>query len=195
MSRTRTYTVALTAGAEQVLPGGRFLFILSATAALDIELTDANGTPSDINGVGAGSRMRRLNGEPWRYTKLLSATSQTVIIVLSDDAEFDVASAVTVTGGVQTTEIPSTALADTPAVALPNATTTPIVAANLARKRVTISNPSTAAGSFFIRNALAATNNLFEIQPGQSAEFKTTAGLWGRNDSGGALSALVLEET
>ena len=97
-----------------------------------------------------------------------------------------------IVGTVTTLSGQAGTIPDTPAVALPNAAQTNLFPVNAARYMITVSNPSTALGSFFIRKAGGA-NNLFEIQPGTYAQFNTTAALDARNDSGGALVAMILE--
>jgi hypothetical protein len=181
MSQTRTYPLTFTPGQMQPLPGGRFLFILSATAALDLTIRDANGVPSVILGVGAGARMRRQHGEAWRYTEISSASAQSVVVILSDDAEFDVASAVTVAGAVNTVPVAASSIADTVDTPLASGAQS-VVPLNAARRFIRIGVPSSGLNSVRVSVAGGA-NRGQEIQPGMYEDFPTTAALIVRNNN------------
>lgn len=193
---TNTRTVTFAGGETRPLPGGRFLYIKAATAAIDIEITDRNGTPNSITGATAGMKFKRLDGEAWRYTKITSAAAQIVVVVLSDDAEVDIASTVTVAGAVTVAEIPSSAVA-TPARATRATGGADTIAANPARKRITISNPSDNAtpGLLYVQATGAGAGRGYPLDSGLSAEFRTTAALDVRNDSGVSVDYTVFEET
>lgn len=197
-SEVLTFTIG--PGQTGVGGQGRIWNLLNApggpvTLQADTRSQKGGQSPQRIfKNVPPGSKFTAEKGEHWTYLRMDSAVLQTITIFIGDeDLQFN--NAVTVTGLATVAVFPSSVITDTAAVALPNAATTQIVAANPTRRRVTICNPSTALGSFFIRPTLAGANNLLEVQPGTFTEFDTTAAIFGRNDSGGALSALVLEET
>jgi hypothetical protein len=178
--QTRTFTLTFTGAGSQRLPGGVFFFIATATAALDLALTEQNGTTSQMLGVGAGARLRRPNEPAWRYTDITSASAQVVKIIISEDAEFDVANTVTVSGSVTVQDVPATAMADTADTALAAAATS-VIPANASRRKIVIGVPSSALNSVRVSTAGTAGRGI-EIQPGQFAPFDTTAALTVRND-------------
>lgn len=192
-------TVVLDANGRWVGNNANFIFIIAASLPVTLELTrvlDSSGIESFQN-VQAGLQVARIRRfDQAKISGTVGATVQMFFgyqTVREDSTVFSQQIA-TIAGTVAVASLPTSAIADTPAVALPNAATTVIVAANLARRRVTITNPSTALGSFFIRTAGGA-NNLMEVQPGSAVEIDTTAAISGRNDTGAALSALVFEES
>jgi hypothetical protein len=190
---TKTLPVTFAGAGTQNLPGGRFLYIKQASAALDITLRDANGTPNYITGAGAGMKFKRLDGAPWRFTDITSAAAQNVVVVLSDDAEVDIASTVTVAGAVTVATLPATVVAGSAPV-INNATQAALFAANLARKRISFSLVSTAVtGAAVFARAAGSGVNLYEIQPGVIYTEEGTFGLDVRNDSGGNLTFMVAE--
>jgi hypothetical protein len=194
---TEVLTLVLTAGVESTAGQGRIWYLKSATAPLTM-VAQKLGTGAIVRrfvNVPAGFKFKAEPGSPgWDYLRITSASSQTIELIVGDD-DVDVANAVSVTGSVTVQESPSDAITDIVPVAMATATVTQLIAANTSRRRVTITNPSTNAASIFIRRALAASNDLLELQPGTFAEFKTKAGLWGIQSSGGSQNALVFEET
>jgi len=194
----RNYLQTLGAGDKVRFPAGRYFFIRTAASALDITTEGNPGAPVQLLGIGAGTKFGPLpDGQGWKQLLISSAAAQNIEIIISDDGLFDVANAVTVNGSPTVQSLPAGALADTAPVAVPNAAQTPIVPANLSRRRVGISFASSAAigpGTVFFRKT-AGGQNLMEAQAGVLYTFEATYGVDVRNDSGGALSALVFEES
>jgi len=192
---TEVLAQSLLAGVQATFPQGRIFYIKTASANLTLtaETIGSGAKVRKFINVSAGFKFTADPGDGWTYLRCLSLVNQAVEMVIGDD-DVELANAVSVTGTVTTAILPSGTLTDAANVALPNAATTAIVAANPARRRVTIGNPSTALASFFIRAGAAGANNLLEVQPGIFVELDTTAAVAGRNDSGAALSATVLEE-
>lgn len=191
----RNYSQTLGVGEQIRLPAGRFFFIRTAAAALDLTTQGNPGSPVTFLGVGAGTKFGPVEeGQGWRQLLVQSATAQNIEIIISDDGLFDVANTVTVSGSVQVQETPSTALASPAAVAVGTGTASSI-AANLSRKRITISALSTNTGSLFVQATAAGAGRGIELQGGMSIELRTTAAIDLRNDSGVSCTYSTIEET
>jgi hypothetical protein len=191
----RNYVETFGAGESKNLPAGRYFFIRSATSAVDIETQGNPGSPARFIGVGAGARFGPVaEGQGWKLLRVTSAGAQIVEIIISDDGDFEVANAVTVTGAVSIAESPSSALASPAAVARGTGGADTI-AANLSRRRITVSSLSTNTGSVFIQAVGAGAGRGIELQPGQVIELKTTAAFDIRNDSGASQTYSTFEET
>lgn len=191
---TRTITVPFAGPGTRELPGGRFLYIRDATAALDIEIADANGTPNHIVGAGAGLKFKRLDETAWRFTRLTSSGAQTVVLVLSDDAEVDIASTVTVSGAVTVEDIPASAVSDTAPVVRPDASQGVLCAASPSRKRITVFADQANAGVCYARTAGGA-NNIAPLVPGMGLELAGRYALDVRNDTGAPATFYIFEES
>lgn len=189
----RNYVQAIGAGATIRLPGGRYFFVKQATSAITITTQGNTGTPARFENIGAGSKFGPVP-DKWTFLDVFSAGAQTVELVISDDGDFEVANAVTVSGVAQVADLPSAAIAVTASAALATATSLDI-AANTSRRRITICNASTSAGAVWIRDQSATTSAGIELQPGQSVTMETTAALRVRNNSGSSADISTLEET
>jgi hypothetical protein len=193
---TRTYSYSIGAGGTAVAPGGRFFYVKSATSSINISTRGTPSSPVDFIGVGAGLKFGPVEADKtWRFLDITSAVAQVVEIVISDDAEVDIASTVNVAGSVMVTDVPSTLVA-TPARIATNITTdTVLAAANLTRRRVTIQNPSGNSDSVNVGpdGSLSTTRGV-ELEPGMSFEFATTAAISARAVTG-TPSVQVLEES
>lgn len=193
---TRTYTLTFAGAGTGVLPAGVFFYVKTATAALTIRTRGSTSSPIEFADVGAGLKFGPVPAEKrWTYLDVESAVAQVVTVIVSDDAEVDIASTVNVAGNVQVSEVPSVTLATPARVSLNTATDVPIVAASATRRRVTIQNPSTNTESVNVgpTGQLSTTRGL-EIEPGTSFEFVTSAAIFGRSVTG-TPSVQALEET
>jgi hypothetical protein len=192
---TEVITQALVANQQATFGQGRVWYIKSATAALTIvaETARSGATIRRFVNVGAGFKFKAEDGQGWTYLRVLSAVNQVIEIIIGDD-DVEVANAVTVSGGVSIQESPSTAVASTAPVALPNGAQTAVVAANPARRRVSLQLVSTALGPVDLRT-VGGANTILEMQPGVAYELKTIAGFDINNTTGGATTVLVFEET
>lgn len=187
--------MVLTAGQQSTAGQGRIWYVKSATAALTIT-AEKNGSANAIRkfiNVGAGFKFTAEPGDGWAYLRILSASSQTIEIIIGDD-DVEVANAVSVTGGVTTAELPSSALA-TPAAAVRATGGADTIAANAARRRITVCALSTNTGSLFLQAVAAGPGRGIELQPGIFVELRTTAAFDVRNDSGAPQTYMVTEET
>jgi hypothetical protein len=177
----RNYVQAIGAGATIRLPAGRYFYVKSAAAVLDIETWGNTGAPVRFTGVPAGSKFGPVQeGQGWRYLLVTSAAAQNIELIISDDGNFEIASAVTVVGGVVTAEAPYSTIADTADVTQASGTET-VIAANLSRRMIEIGVLSTAGNGVRVSQAGGANTRGHEIQPGTSKPFETTAALIVRN--------------
>lgn len=195
---TEVLSLNLVANQQQTLGQGRIWYVKSATAALNITL-ETLGTGAKVRkftNIGAGFKFTAEDGDGWTYLRIVSATNQTVEMVVGDD-DVEVANAVTVSGGVAISETPSAAVADTVDTAQGSGTQT-VIAANPARRRITIGCLSTSTNPVRVSSAGGAGRGI-EVSPGTFLEFRTTAALAVRNDntsgSGGAATWYAEEET
>lgn len=191
---TRTYTLSFSGAGTGVLPAGVFFYVKSATAALTIRTRGNTSAPIEFTNVGAGLKFGPVpESKRWTYLDVESALAQTVEVVVSDDAEVDIASTVNVAGNVTVSEVPCTALS-TPARVPVSTAETLLIAANATRRRLTVQAPSTNTASVNIgpSSELSPTRG-FELQPGQAVELLTTASVYAFAVSG-TQDAQVLEE-
>ncbi len=193
---TRTYTATLAANAIASLPAGVFFYIKSAAAVLSVEARGQPGAPVLFQNVGAGLKFGPVPPERrWKYLDIKNGpTPQNVEVVISDDAEVDIASTVSVSGSVSTAELPASAVSTPAVVNVANAAASAI-AANLARRRITIGAPSGNTGSLYVQATGAGANRGLELQPGTFIEVRSTAALDVRNDSGAAQNYTIFEES
>lgn len=200
---TKAYAVTFDGSGtdEKVLPQGIYWYLMTASTPIDIRTRGFNSTiaPLEMTGVPAGSRFGPLTPDKkWQNLVLSSSAAQSVVIVISDDAEFAAASAVTVVGSVTTLESRSSALASIGNTSIANGASATI-AANANRKKIHICNPSTPAGtqiaSLWVSATNAASPRGVELAPGTTFTLETTAQIFVRNDSGAALDYTYLEET
>jgi hypothetical protein len=139
---TRTYTYTFTGNDTITAPGGRFFFIKSASALLNINTRGSTTAPIQFVGVGAGLKFGPVPLElAWRYLDVYSSTNQTIEIIVSDEAEVDVANTVNVAGNVTTTEMPCITIATPTRTSVGSGAQVLVVAANLNRRRVTFQAP------------------------------------------------------
>lgn len=185
MSAPRDFTLTFAGGETQEIQAtGHFVGIIEAPLALlDLQLDGGSAIRRAVGGsiFTAGE---------FRALRVTSSAAQTVRILIADERQDNFAAAITA-GWV---EAPSSAI-NTPVDNAIAAATTETIAANAARRRITIGVLSTATVGVRIRHVGASGGGL-EIQPGTFAEIKTTAALEVRNnDASTASSYWVLEES
>ncbi len=130
--------------------------------------------------VPAGSKFTAKEGESWTYLRIDSAVLQTITIFIGDeDLQFN--NAVTVTGLAQVAIFPSGTINDTADQVQAFGTQT-VIAANPARRRITIGCRETSADTVRVSGGGGAGKGVV-IQPGTFVEFDTTASLTVRNDN------------
>ena len=178
-------------------PGNFLLFQLSS-ASVNVTLL-GEGVREVFAGIVGGLYVKRV--KPWKNLRIEGAVGTQVNYFIGnenvDRDETDIRLQTTLIAGITATaDAPAATLNDTPTVAVPNTALTPVVPANLSRRRVGISfvsNAAIGAGTVFFRKA-GGVNNLLEVQAGVQYNFSGTYGVSVRNDSGGALTAMVAEE-
>lgn len=183
------------AGETVRAPRGRLFFIKSASSPLSIGVAGRPGAPIKMTNIGAGLKYGPVApGEEWQYLELTSALAQTVELIVSDD-DVEIANVVSVAGVAAVTIAPSSTVATVADVSIANGGTHSI-AADAARKRITLQAPSTNTGSLRIAEtgAAAAARGL-ELQPGMSYELATTAGLDVYNGSGASQALAKFAES
>lgn len=193
---TRTITLSFTGAGTITAPGGRFFFIKSASSALAIRARGATAQPIAFDDVGAGLKFGPVPEElRWTYLDVTSTVAQVVTLIISDDAEVDVASTVNVAGQVSVMQQPSTTLS-TPARIATNITTdTLLSAANANRRSITIQNPAANVDTVNVgASGELATDRGFEVEPGTSVTFVTSAAIYARAVTN-TPSVQVIEET
>ena len=180
-------------------PGNYLLFVTSA-ANVTIQLLDAlgGGVRETFAAVNGGVYVRRV--KPWGNMRIDGPIGTVCTYFYgnadTDRDETDIRQQVAVISGVTATaDQPAVAITDKAPVAVPNAAQTNIFGVNNSRRRISFSFASNAVippATVFARKA-GGVNNLFEIQPGVVYNDAIFAGIDIRNDSGGALSALIYE--
>lgn len=179
---------SVTAGQITVAGSGRIFNLLSApggpvTIVADTRATQGGQSPQRVfTNIPAGSKFTAAPGERWTYLRITSAVSQVITIFIGDeDMQFN--NAVTVTGTAAVSVLPSGTWNDTGDTAQAFGTQT-VIAANPARRRITIGNRASSANAIRVSGAGGAARGI-EIAPGTFTEFDTTASLTVRNDAAG----------
>jgi hypothetical protein len=177
---------------------GNFLLFQSSLANVTITLM-FDGVREVFANVNGGIYVRRV--KPWANLRIDGVIGTQVTYFIGtenvDRDETDIRQQVAVLAGVSATaDQPAASITDTANVAVPNAALTQIVPQNFNRRRVAISFPSNSAigaNTTFFRKA-TGVNNVLEVQAGVIYNFSGSYAVSVRNDSGGALTALVMEE-
>lgn len=193
---TKVYTLNFNAPGSLPLPQGVFFLIKTASAALNIEVQRRNAQSDSVEGVGAGTEYKTIDGGKWTNLIVTSAAIQVVEILISDAAEVRFSNTVTVSGGVSNSETPSAAIA-TPARITRATAGASTIAANAARRRITIANPSDNAtpGLLYVQAVGAGAGRGIPLDTGMYVEVKTTAAIDVRNDSGVSVDFTQFEES
>lgn len=191
---TRTYAYTFTAPGTLTAPGGRFFFVKSASAAVNISTRGSTTAPMVFTAVGAGLKFGPVAPElRWTYLDIESATPQVVEVIVSDDADVDVANTVNVAGSVMVTNVLGVGL-NTPARIAVGTAETALAAANVSRRSITFQamNANTAAVNVGTAGSVSATRGV-ELQPGSSAGFESSAAFvaWAAS---GSQQVQVIEE-
>lgn len=193
---TETLPQALTAGTVAQFGAGTKFLIFSSIAAVNVTAIQ----------LGSGNKRIVLNGclQGFSYDgetdggfdllQITSAEDQPNFVIVVGDDKVSYPATVSVSGSVNTEDIPAEVLTDIPPVACANAEQTAVVPQNAARRRVTLGIDPAAGGVVYARKS-GGVNSLLPMQPGMSYEFRGTYGIDVRNDSGAAVNVYVLEES
>lgn len=179
------------------LPNGNFFLFLTASAALNINISK-DGSREDFSGLTGGLYVRRVI--PWLKIYLTGAAGTTFEVWIGDEKverdETDVRLAVTSIAGVANVfQVPNTAFANLPFVDIANGTQGALFAANPTRSAITVFSDSANGGRCLIRTAGELVNSIGEIQPSGFLSWRNRGALDARNDSGASARFYILEET
>lgn len=191
-------SLSLTGGAaEVILPGGRYLRVLSANEALTLNFYDESGQPiGEFTGVLGGFAVdAQTFREVMNRTTVIfgkvgvsSATTQTVTIAIARvPIDYD-----RLTGTITTTQA-SGATATQSSVTV-SSTSAALLAANANRRVAHIKNTSATETVYVCDDGTTATASHFPIGPGETLRFESQDGL--NAIRGGSVDAVVriLEE-
>lgn len=179
--QSRTETIP--ASGQLSLTNANFFFMISATANVTLRLPRL-GSFEEFSGLQAGIQVARVRN--WDYATIVGTAGTVVTFfygytaVREDVTLFNQQIAI-IAGITAVATAPSASFTSTVDTAQASGTSTNI-AANLARRRITIGVPSSALNSVRVSN-LGGGGRGIEIQPGQFVEFATTVALNVRNDN------------
>jgi len=193
-SQLRTETIP--ANGQLISGPGNFFFMITASASVDVKMIGA-GTSWGATGVSAG--YLKANVQRWDRLVIAGAAGTVVTFFVGDEDVSedvtDIRAQIALIGGVTlVSEAPSTAISS-PAASVRATGGADTIAANLSRKRITVSSISTNTGSLYLQSVGAGAGRGLELQPGMSLEIKTTAAIDVRNDSGASQTYTIFEET
>jgi len=180
---SRTETVDATGVLK--LANANFFFLISSTSAVNLRFV-RSPSAENINGFSAGVQIQRL--ERWDYLFITAAVGTVLTFMygyadVREDATLFNQQIAVIAGVTAVALNPSSALTDTVDTAQATGTETTI-AANLARRRITIGVPPTAAANEPVRvSSAGGAGRGIVIQPGTNQEFQTTSALHVRNDN------------
>jgi hypothetical protein len=177
-------SVAIPASGSARLPQGNFFFLLSAApGAVTVNVSRGGQNDNFANAI-AGLKIERV--VKWDYIDLVGAAGTVVNyligFVTTDRDTTDVQQALaTIAGTVAVAILPSGTINDVADTVQAFGTQT-VIAANLARRRITIGNRETSVDTIRVSGSGGAGKGIV-IQAGTFAEFDTTASLTVRNDN------------
>lgn len=193
---TEVIAQAIGAGGTIFLGQGRIFYVKTCASAINIIARKIGTSSSVINirNIGAGFKFIRELGQGWDTLEITSAAAQNLEIILSDD-DVEISNAVSVVGVASVSVAAYTAIVANTQLVVAN-TNKQSVAANLSRKAITLANPSTLVqGSVFLQSPAAGPGLGIEIQNGTFLTINNTDAFDLRNDSGGAVTINVFEQT
>lgn len=184
----REYEFTVASGGQQSRAvKGNFARVKSADAEINLRFENKDGRViADLN-LTAG--MRCTLPEVFETIRVGNSSGSSVdAVVLVGFGDVDDAAVVgevdvSVSGSIDS-------VAD---VSIATVTTAQIVAANVARREVMITNLAANTANFRIGDSGAGAANGIELQPGQTITLTTTAAVYGYNSHTGAQSVAVLE--
>jgi hypothetical protein len=178
------------------LSPANFFFLISATANVNVRF-QGKGTEYGANGVTAGLTIGRV--DPWSRCEIRGAAGTIVTFhygdaVLREDVTDQRSQIATIAGIAQVQQAPFTQLLSN-ARTVVNNTNAITVAANLARRKLVIANPSDNSnpGLVYIQIAGAGAGIGIPLDSGMVWEEFITGAVNVRNDSGANVSVCVTE--
>lgn len=186
------YTFAAPGAIWENAGSGKFVKLISATAAVDVELWQRGAQIGELKGLtqGQGARVEDDDGRPLRFDqcKITSTAAQVVTLGIGDGRiETDA-----LTGTVSASIVQPQTLTDAADILLPAAATTLILAADPTRHSALITNLAANTKTFRVGGATAAAARGAELPPGKSIGIEGGGALYGYNPAGAAESVAVL---
>ena len=180
MSLLKTYSYAFTAAQKKTYGGGRYLYLLQADAAVDVEFFDANGSSlGRAEGVLGGFELAIVSEEIGKISPLVgfgkveitSATAQTVVVAIArQKVSYNrISGTVTATNSVGSTATQSSATA--------GAVSGVLFAANANRQRAHVKNTHATDRAHYCDDSTVALTSHPFIGPGEEKIFQTKDGL------------------
>jgi hypothetical protein len=183
--QVNSFTVTLDANGQWIGNNANFIFVISASSAVTVQLTRMlqDAGVETFSNVQAGLQVARLRR--WDQGKITGAAGATVTLYygyqnVREDATNFQQQIATIAGTVAVADLPASAMTDTADAALAAGAQTAI-AANLARRRITIGVLSTSGNGVRVSQAGGANTRGIEVQPGTFVEFRNTSALVVRN--------------
>ncbi len=196
MANVNSFSQTVDASGQLRLANANFLYLIAATASVTISLQKGGSTEIFQNAIG-GLQLGRVKGWDWAFFNAAPGTVLTFyygITILREDVTVLQQQIATIAGTVPITNQPASTIATPAAVAVVTATAS-TVAANLLRRRITVSALSTNTGSLFIQAVGAGAGRGIELQPGTFVEIDNTSAFDLRNDTGANQTYSTFEET
>jgi hypothetical protein len=177
---TENLTQAIGAGATVQFGAGTQFLVAAAAAVITIKAVKLGDSSKNVlfTNVPAGFKYTAADDSPgFDLLQVTSATAQNVTLAVgTDDVSFS--NQVTVSGNVSTQDLPATAVAGSTKVTANTAGVgASLVAANLSRRRLTVSWDPATAGNTVIYVRVAGGARLGFLTPGQSLQFNGTYAL------------------
>lgn len=171
-----------------ILANANFLFLLSATAPITIQLLEG-GTSSEFDNVQAGLSVGRVKN--WSLCRITGAQGTVVTLFygytdIKEDTTTFQAQIATIAGNVQVRTVPAASVTDTAPVVTVAATQAALFPANAARRRVRVfSDPNNAGDTQIFFRKAGGANDIGFVVPGVDVTFEGTYGIDYRAVNGG----------
>jgi hypothetical protein len=194
-------TQAISAGGTATFGRGRVFNVLAApggpiSIVVDRRAWEGGQTQHQVfNNVPPGTKFTAAAGQDWTYLRVTSAVAQTITMWVGDeDLQFN--NAVTLTGTAIVAINPSSAITTTGAVTTVANAAASTIAANPARRRITVAAAVLNTGAIYAQSVAAGIPlGGIPIAPGTFVEFDTTSAIDIRNDTGANQKFSVFEES
>ncbi len=177
-----------------ILAPANYFFLETATLPVAVSF-QGNGQNYRIASVSAGILVGRVNG--WGRAVISGTVGSTVTWYYGDAAlREDVTDfrSQLIGGITAVSEAPSSTIV-TPAAVAVTTGNAGAIAANAARKRITVKTLLANTGNLYLQAPTAGAGRGIEMVPGDVAEVSTTAAMDMRNDSGATQSFTTFEES
>jgi hypothetical protein len=195
-----TRTEIIPAGGVVQLPNANFLFIVSSSGNVVLQLKRQGLRPGaaqeNYSGQLAGLQVSRTNA--WDFASMTGAPGVSITFIygnvaIRDDATLFNQQIAVISGITAVAAAPSNTFVTAQIAPVTGAAVT--VAANLTRRRITFCSPSTNTGSVFLQKTGDGAGKGIELQPGLYIEIDNTQAIDVRNDSGATQTINTFEET